>query len=59
MQQRCSSAVNSSLSCLKIVQLKLFHSLGERRISLFILDKTETLISQKASYLIVLKAFIE
>jgi len=39
--------------------LKLFHSLEERSISLFTIDKTETLISQKASYLVVLNNFID
>jgi hypothetical protein len=59
MRQRCSSVANSPLFCTSFVQLKLFHSLEERRISLFISDKTERLISQKVSYLIVLKDFIE
>ena len=59
MQRHCSSVVNSSLCCLKFVQLKLLNSLEKRRILLFIGDKTETLISQRASYLVVLKGFIE
>ena len=51
--------MNRSLCCLKFVQVKFFHSLEERRILLFIFNKTEALISQSTPYLFVLKGFIK
>ena len=59
MRRRCSLVVNSSLCCLKFVQIKFFHSLEEGHILLFIVNKTEALISQSTPYLPVLKGFIK